>query len=60
MRYALGCKFMVLGTENQPMGVVFSFGLRALAAIGVVYATFQVAYFTFCSFAPASYYRLAR
>lgn len=47
MRYALECNIPVLGTDNQPVGVVFCFGLRALAAIGVVYVTFwwRISYF---------------
>lgn len=47
VRYALECNISVLGTDNQPVGVVFCFGLRALAAIDVVYVTFwwRILYF---------------
>ena len=45
---------MVLGVENQPIEVDYVVGLRALAAIGVVYVTFSgCVFYIFCSFVPA-------
>lgn len=46
-RYALECKILIYGTVNQSLQVDYVAGLRALAAIGVVYVTFwwRISYF---------------
>lgn len=48
VRYALWCRFLFLGVENQPLGVVFGVAVWVRARFGGLVALLEVSLVTVC------------